>query len=173
MNKISDIDLSYLAGVIDSDGSIIAQFVYHPLRSYNKKNPYEIRLTVQISQLTKRKWFLKEIQDKVGEGTVRDRKPPASLTNSNMSDFILVGPRPVSEFLKMLIPFLKIKTKQANLVIRITEQLTNSDDPIIYNQTIDLVDQVASLNDSKKRINGLTGQVVRDRIKQGLNELSL
>lgn len=171
MNKISDIDLSYLAGVIDSDGSIIAQFVYH--KDYNKKNPYQIRLTVQISQLTKRKWFLKEIQDKVGEGTVRDRKPPASLTNSNMSDFILVGPRPVSEFLKMLIPFLKIKTKQANLVIRITEQLTNSDDPIIYNQTIDLVDQVASLNDSKKRINGLTGQVVRDRIKQGLNELSL
>ena len=159
MNQINDLDLSYLAGVIDCDGSIIAQFVYH--KDYKQNNPYEIRLTVQVSQLTKRKWFLTEIRDKVGEGTVRDRK--TSKINSNMSDFVLVGPRPVSEFLKMLKPFLKLKEKQANLVIRICEQLPNSDDPDIYNQTIDLVDQVASLNDSKKRT--ITAQVVRDRIK--------
>jgi hypothetical protein len=178
MNQISDVDLSYLAGVVDCDGSIIAQFVYH--KDYNKKNPYEIRLTVQVSQLTKRKWFLTEIREKLGEGVVRDRQtseknegcgyltgvPPLGGTPT-MSDFVLVGPRPVSQFLKMLTPFLKLKKKQANLVIRICEQLANSHDPDIYNQTLDLVDQVASLNDSKNRT--ITAQVVRDRINQGLD----
>lgn len=84
-----------------------------------------------------------------------------------MSDFVLNGPRPVSQLLTMLRPFLKIKQKQANLVIRICEQLPNSHDPNIYDQILDLVDQVAALNDSKNR--KITAQVVRNRIRQGLN----
>lgn len=167
MNQIENIELSYLAGLIDGDGSIIAQFVYH--KDYKKTMPYEIRLTVQVTQLTKRRHHLEYLLQTIGEGSVRDRKKRNN--KDQISDYVLVGPRAVSELLKMLVPYLRIKKKQAELVIRICEQLDNSADPAIFDQTLDLVDHVAALNDSKNREN--TAQVVRDRIKKALDESSL
>ena len=171
MNQISDLDLSYIAGVIDCDGSIIAQFVYH--KDYRPERPYEIRLTIQISQLKKRRWWLDKFVDIIGEGTVRDRPLPKDPKKhiSAMSDYVLVGVRPVGELLKQLRPFFKSKNKQADLIIRITEQLAHSNDPAIYDQILDLVDQASNNNDSKKRT--ITAEVVRDRMRQGLNESSL
>ncbi len=79
INKISKRYLIYLAGLIDSDGSIYVRLVYH--RDYKPTRPYQISLTVQISQLTvRRDKCLKDAQRVIGAGTVRDRKPPKDLT---------------------------------------------------------------------------------------------
>jgi hypothetical protein len=164
MNTINEKDLIYLAGFVDGDGSIIAKFILH--KDYVKTRPYQISLTVQVTQKTKRKWFLEEIKNIIGEGNVNDRKSGRSL--SKVSDYCLVGPAAVGKFLKQIQPYLRLKQKQANLVIRITEQLPYSQDPEKFYELCQLVDQVSALNDSKSRT--ITADIVISRMKEALKE---
>jgi hypothetical protein len=58
----------------------------------------------------------------------------------------------VKPLLQKLHPFLRLKQKQANLVIRICEQLSSTKgDFLKFLALCELSDQVARLNDSKKR----------------------
>jgi len=64
----------------------------------------------------------------------------------------LVEPANVAKLLQQLQPFLRLKQKQANLVIKIIEQLPSSrDSQESFLKLCHLVDQVAELNDTKKR----------------------
>lgn len=140
MKDLQEKDLIYLAGFIDADGSIFAQLI----SKSDYKFKYQIRFTVQITQLTERKWFLNQIRDLIGVGTIRERK--------NVSDYVLVEPRFVYKLLTQLQPFLILKKKQANLVLKIIEQLPSSkDSQTEFLKLCKLVDQIAALNDSKKR----------------------
>nr|AAL77585.1 unknown [Carteria olivieri] len=140
MKDLQEKDLIYLAGFIDADGSIFAQLISNNDYKFN----YQIRVTVQITQLTKRKLFLTHIRDLIGVGTIRDRK--------NVSDYVLVEPRFVYKLLTQLQPFLRLKKKQANLVLKIIEQLPSSkDSQPEFLKLCKQVDQIAALNDSKKR----------------------
>lgn len=161
MNTIDKEDLIYLAGFIDGDGSIIARLVFH--KDYVKTRPYQISLTVQVTQKTARKWFLQEIQDIIGEGNVKTRK-----SNDQITDYTLVGPSAVGKFLKQIQPYLRIKKKQANLAIRITEQLPHSKDPEKFYELCQLVDQISALNDSKHRT--INADLVLQRMKEALKE---
>jgi hypothetical protein len=106
--------LAYMAGFIDSDGSLIAQLV--------RKNDYifkfQIRLSVQFSQRTSRKYYLDMLRKEVGYGHV--------VVRANMSDFVLTEARIVCEFLQLLLPYLRIKKKQANLMIKIIQELPSA-----------------------------------------------
>lgn len=164
MNTINEKDLIYLAGFVDGDGSIIAKFILH--KDYVKTRPYQISLTVQVTQLTKRKWFLEEIKNIIGEGNVEQR----AAGKSQVSDYCLVGPAAVGKFLKQIQPYLRLKQKQANLVIRITEQLPHSQDPEKFYELCKLVDQVSALNDSKNRKN--TADIVIATMKEALKKSS-
>lgn len=161
MNTINEKDLIYLAGFVDGDGSIIAKFIFH--KDYVKTRPYQISLTVQLTQNTKRRWLLEEIKNIIGEGNVTDRK------SGNVSDYCLVGPAAVAKFLKQIQPYLRLKQKQANLVIRITEQLPYSQDPEKFYELCKLVDHVSALNDSKSRT--ITADIVISRMKEALKEI--
>lgn len=69
-----------------------------------------------------------------------------------MSDYVLVEPSLVYQFLFLLQPYLKLKQKQANLVLQIIELLPYSKDSLDnFLRICLLVDQVAELNDTKKR----------------------
>lgn len=137
---LNSIQSSYLAGFWDGDGSIIAQLVFR--QDYKYK--YQIRLTLQLTQLKKRKWFLEQIKDLIGAGYIRDRE--------HVSDYILVETSLVFQLLTLIQPYLRIKQKQANLVIKIIQQLPYSRDSLDHFLNIcQLVDQVAFLNDTKKR----------------------
>jgi hypothetical protein len=162
MNTINKEDLIYLAGFLDGDGSIIAKLVFH--KDYVKTRPYQISLTVQVTQKTTRKWFLEEIQGIIGEGNVNTRK-----SNEKIADYTLVGPSAVGKFLKQIQPYLRIKKKQANLAIRITEQLPHSKDPDKFYELCHLVDQISALNDSKNR--EITAEIVISRMKEALKEI--
>jgi hypothetical protein len=64
----------------------------------------------------------------------------------------LVEPSNVYKFLLLLQPYLRLKQKQANLVLKIIEQLPSSKDSLDnFLKLCLLVDQVAELNDTKKR----------------------
>jgi hypothetical protein len=140
MKQLQQIDCIYLAGFLDGDGSIIAQLVSR----HDYKFKFQIRLTLQITQLKTRRWFLESLKDLVGAGYIRDR--------DFISDYILVEPANVEKLLKQVQPFLRIKQKQAKWVLKIIEQLPSSrDSQDKFLLTCQLVDQVAELNDTKKR----------------------
>jgi hypothetical protein len=153
MNILNRDDLIYLAGFIDGDGSIIAQMV--PRKDYVYR--FQIRLTIQITQHKKRRYHLEDIRQMIGYGTIRDR--------GNVSDYVLTETRCVYSFLKQLSPFLRLKKRQANLLIRILEQLPSSKkSATLFIELCQIVDQVAELNDSKSRT--ITAEIVANELKQ-------
>lgn len=146
-------DLIYLAGLIDGDGSIVAQIV----RRSDSVYKFQIQCTIQITQLKKRRHFLEDIKKIIGYGIIRDR--------GNISDYILTETRCVYSFLKQLSPFLRMKKKQSNLILRIIEQLPSSkNSALLFIELCHLSDHVAQLNDSKKR--EITAEVVAKELQE-------
>lgn len=145
---------AYIAGFLDGDGSIFAQIV--PKSDYVLK--YQIRLSVSFIQKTKRRHFLHLMNKKLGKkGSIRDR-------NDNISELNFVGREKVQEVLERLQPYLAVKRKQCNLVLKIIEQFQFAKGPREeFLKLCDLVDQVAELNDSKNR--KTTASVVRQRFQ--------
>ena len=140
MIKIIELlDIVYIAGFLDGDGSIIAQLV----KRDDYKWSYQIRVTVQFTQLKKRRIFLEKLKDIIGPGYVRDRK--------DVSDYVITDVKSVYALLQKLQPYLRIKQKQADLTLRLIDQLPaskKSKDKFI--ELSQLIDQIASLNDTKK-----------------------
>lgn len=153
MNKILLNDLLYIAGFLDGDGCIMAQLI---TRS-DYKMGYKIRLTVQFTQHLKRKIYLEKIKEIIGGvGYIT--------TRNSMCAYIITEPKNVYTFLKQIQPFLRIKQKQANLVLTIIEQLPLAkDSQTKFIELAHLVDNVASLNDSKTR--KITALVVEAKLK--------
>lgn len=153
MNKIRISNLIYLAGLIDGDGSLIAQLVAR--KDY--VNRFQIRFTIQITQLTKRRCHLDKIRENIGAGSVRVR--------GELSDYVLTSTKDVDELLRKLYPFLRIKKKQAELIIQIIEQLPSSkNSPTLFLELCRKADQVARLNDSKNRT--ITAESVENKLKK-------
>lgn len=153
MKNINRDDLIYLAGLIDGDGSIVAQIVRRSDYVYR----FQIRCTVQITQLKKKRHFLEHIRNIIGYGIVRDR--------GNISDYVLTETRCVYSFLKQLSPFLRMKKKQANLLLRIIEQLPSSKNSVLlFIELCRISDHVAQLNDSKKR--EITAEIVAKELQE-------
>lgn len=145
MKTLSLYQASYLAGFIDADGSILAQIVSR--EDYVLK--FQIRVSVICIQKMSRIHHLRDFQTEIGKGTIRDR-------GDGIAEFSIVGHTNVAGFLKQIQPYLRNKKKQANLVLRICEQLdlTKKDkDPQKFLELCTLADHVAALNDSKNRTN--------------------
>jgi len=155
--EIPAYDLHYLAGLVDGDGSIVAQLV--KMTSFNNPSnirPWQIRLSIQISQLSIRRDCLIEAQSIVGAGTVADQRLP-----SRMSQYQLVGADYVVAFGPQLCTHLRLKQNQCKLLVYIGKNLelvkfksNNSGDYSEFYQLLLLVDRISGLNDSKikKRI---------------------
>lgn len=153
MNNLTTTQAAYLAGFIDGDGSIIAQLVSR--KDYVLK--YQIRVSVLFIQKKKRVYFLNQLQDEIGTGVVRDR-------GDGIAELSLVGVNTVYPFLKQIQPFLRIKRKQANLVIQIIDQLNlTKNSPQKFLDLCKLSDQVSDLNDSKNRT--ITSETVKNTLK--------
>jgi hypothetical protein len=141
MNKLSIIQASYLAGFIDADGSIIAQIVSR--EDYVLK--FQVRLSILCIQKRNRIHLLKDFQSEIGKGTIRDR-------GDGIAEYAIVGHKNVSALLQQIQPYLRNKKKQANLILRICEQLNQiKNNPQKFLELCVLADQVAALNDSRNR----------------------
>ena len=135
--------LYYIAGFLDCDGSIIAQIV--PRSDY--KNLFQIRLTLSFHQKLQRIHFLKFIAKELGVNSklVRDR-------GDGMAELNIVGWQTVQPLLQLLKPCLRMKRRQARLVLRIIEQLPLAKHDLHkFLELCVLADKVGSLNDSKNR----------------------
>jgi len=154
MKKLTEKQAAYLAGFIDADGSIIAQIVKR--EDYVLK--FQIRVSILLIQKKKRVHFLKQVQSELGDvGTVRDR-------GDGIAEFALVGTTNTLQLLKQIRSCLRLKQKQADLIIRISEQLIlTKNDPQQFLALCELADRVADLNDSKHR--SITTETVKRRFQ--------
>lgn len=139
-NNILLQDIIYIAGFLDGNGSIYAQIV--PRKDYIFK--YKIRLTISFSQLTKRHWFIEWLHSILKIGIIRKRK-------DGISEYTLTGIKNIEPFLKLILPYLKIKKVQGTLLLEIINDIKNINNKDKFINICKKVDKFVLLNDSKIR----------------------
>lgn len=148
------LEYAWLAGFIDADGCLNAQIVYR--EDYILK--YQIRVTLTLFQSTKRHFIMLDMQNMLGCGTIRKR-------NDGMSEFCIVGHKQLKPVLIKLLPYLKLKRKQAIILLEIIEKLPYTKDPVVLLEAALLADSVGLLTDGKKRTKNA------DEVRQALRSL--
>jgi hypothetical protein len=152
IQKQEKVDYSYLAGLIDGDGLILAQIVKREEYRYK----YEIRVSVTLNQKTKRHWFLEEVQLEIG-GNLRKR-------NDGMSELTVLGRVPIENLLKELLPYLRIKKATAKIALEILKEESEVKTRGEFIEVCKKVDKIADYTDSKKR--KITSEVVEGHMKE-------
>lgn len=138
LNLETEVGKSYLAGFVDADGAIIAQFV----KRKDYKFRYQIRLTLQVTQKTSRIKFLQHFVTHYNCGSLRIR--------GDVADWIVVEAVHVKRILNLIKPYLVLKYEQAELFLEILERLsTMSGDVNKFLEIAQLVEPVSSLNDTR------------------------
>jgi hypothetical protein len=132
--------IAWLAGFVDGDGSINSQIVFRS----DYKLRYQVRVTLTLFQSTERHHILLYIQKLLRSGVVRKR-------NDGMSEFSITGAKQLKQALRMLLPHLKLKKRQAILVLQIIDKLPYTKDVSILLEACAIADKVGLLTDGKKR----------------------
>ena len=104
---LSKVERAYLAGLIDADGAIMA--IIEPHRE--KRFRFRVRLIVKLTQ--KRPDILQWIKQETQLGRVR--------TNRTTFDWLIRDQNEIRVLLKSLLPFLRIKRKQAEIALKIAD----------------------------------------------------
>ena len=138
--------LAYIAGFLDGDGCIMLQLVY--LHDYVLG--YQIRASVVFYQKNQYEWFLSWLKEQFdGVGYIRDRK-------DGMSEYTIVGGKQVKKVLVQLLPYFRLKNKQAEIALKVISQMPGSGRKMTEDKLLLLakdVDQFLELNYSKRRTN--------------------
>ena len=138
-------ELAYTAGFLDGDGCIMLQLVYR----HDYVFGYQIRASIVFYQKTRYKSFLESIKHKLKSGYIRER-------NDGMSEYTIVGVKPVSKILKLLYPYLRLKKEQARLTLHVLSKMPGRGrkfKPSLLLSLAKEVDKFADLNYSKRRTN--------------------
>lgn len=150
MKKLLDTDAAYMAGFLDADGSLVAQF---------KKNEtfaidFQFQLTVQFTQDVRNKHVLERFQKDTELGTIRIRKKNPN-TGSQICDFIITAVEQNRDLLMALKPFVRMKKGQLNNMLRIIEFSPQMKKSLkVFSEVCDLTDKISAANYSKSnRIN--------------------
>lgn len=142
MHQINKDEIKYLAGLIDGDGCISAQCKHN--KSFAANRPYQIQVTLQITQDVKTKHVLEKAKKDLGVGNITMRKES---NGSTICDLKTTAMDKVKDCLIQLRPHLRGKKKQANLVLRIIEQHKEAlKDINKFVNLLRLIERVQSLN---------------------------
>lgn len=148
MTPLAPTDAAYLAGFLDGDGCLNAQIVRRP----GYRLGFEIRVSLTFLQKTTRHWLLLQCRALLGVGTVRKRP-------DGMSEYAIVGKASVQQCLRRLLPHLRAKRRQAELLLGLLPQLSSTQEPQAFVRLCETVDHFATLHDSKGR--SVTAATVR------------
>ncbi len=137
--EINKKDLSYIAGFLDGDGSLIAQLVKGEYR-YG----YRIRLSIVFYQKTEKYWFLEWLKKKLRYGSIRKR-------TDGVSDYTITASKAVEKVLKELLPYLRIKKAIGRDILEIIrlKKVIESEEEFI--RVCELVDKVAEQTYGKRK----------------------
>lgn len=147
--------LAYIAGFLDGDGCILLQLIYR----HDYKLGYQIRASVVFYQKTQFKDFLAWLKRRLIAGYIRERP-------DNISEYTIVGLKPVTKVLNLLYPYLRLKKKQAKLALEVLSKMPGQGRDMKPKLLLALsrkVDKFADLNYSKKRTN--TSRQVEEFLK--------
>ena len=127
---LSEAERAYFAGFLDADGAIMATIERHK----EKKFKFRVRVTLKISQRDQKvlTWFKSQTKS----GYIRK--------NRTVFDWIVRDQEKALKILKLIIPFLKIKGKQAKIAIEIIEMRIDSFSDLL--KAARLADTLASFN---------------------------
>ena len=126
----SEAELVYASGFIDADGAIMACIEKHS----EKKFGFRVRVVLKVSQkeIMIIKWFRKTFK----LGNIRK--------NQTIYDWQIQNQKDCLEMLKIFLPYIKVKKKQAKIAINILQTSVNSKKDLI---------RIATLADALSRFN--------------------
>ena len=154
-NKITELELAYIAGFLDGDGSIMTQIVKNESYKYG----YTIRISIVFYQKTSNQWILLWFKNKLKYGTLRKR-------NDGMSEYCIVSSDPVRTILISLDKYIKLKNNLLKLVLKIIEDKRNIKSFEDFIEVCRLVDKTQFMTLSKKR--SITSETVIKSYKDKL-----
>jgi hypothetical protein len=131
---------AYIAGFLDGDGSIYVRL--KPNTSY--RFGFQIAPYIVFFQSRKEKKNFEKICSLIGFGYMRVRK-------DGILEYTINRVEDIRKLLKDVIPFLVLKKKQAELMLKILdrkEQMKNKSDFVMI---VAMIDKFRQLNYSKKR----------------------
>ena len=139
---ISSTVKSYIAGFLDGDGCIMFQLISRKDYHYG----FQIRASIVFYQKTKNRYHLEWLKNIFSSGYIRNR-------NDDMTEYTIVGIKPVIKILKLLRPYILLKKEHVKLAFQIDKLLNGSFRLTRFIQAAELVDKFAVINYSKKRTN--------------------
>lgn len=148
---------SYVAGLIDGDGSIMLQ-----IRKRNAKFPFRIKAVIVIYQDQKCYEMMQVLKQILGCGYLYNR-------NDHISEIRIEGFKNVQKILFEIFPFLMFKKKQANLILEALKIV--SDRKYSINEFLEVVkisDEISEANYTSKN-----RKYTLEYITDELNKLSL
>lgn len=130
--EASEANRAYTAGFLDGDGAIMATIERHQ----EKKFGFRIRVTVKISQKDRYdlEWFMKVF--KIGKIN----------SNGRSFDWIIKNQKDAEELINSILPFLKVKKKQAEIARKILKLNCNVDSQDLFLDIARLADSLSFLN---------------------------
>ncbi|MFH1720252.1 MAG: LAGLIDADG family homing endonuclease [Patescibacteria group bacterium] len=152
--KLNRLDWAYIAGFLDGDGSIYVRL--KPNSTYRFK--FQIAPYVVFYQSSKQKEFLYDLKNLLKFGYVRER-------NDGVSEYIVGDMCSIKLLLLNVLPYLRLKKEQAELMLRILSVKENVKSAKGFLLLAEMIDQFRTMNYSKKRQcdSGLVKKVLRDQ----------
>jgi len=112
--KVKDIDLAYIAGFLDGDGSVMVQV---KKTKFNPKG-WRLMFTICFYQDSKHAQPLSWIRKILGIGYL-------SYRNDGIAELRINGYAQTERILKDLLPYLRFKKKQVKIILRILKLVHN------------------------------------------------
>ena len=132
---------AYIAGFLDGDGSIYIRLKPNLTYRFN----FQISPSVIFYQSKKEKEFLNWLKKIINRGYIRERK-------DGIVEYILGDVKSIEYLLKEILPYLKLKEKQAKLMLKILLLKRNIKEAKDFLKLAKEIDKFEKLNYSKKRI---------------------
>ncbi|MBI2062729.1 MAG: LAGLIDADG family homing endonuclease [Candidatus Yanofskybacteria bacterium] len=114
MGSQSKIDLAYIAGFLDGDGSLMLQIK----RRKDGTKKFRFMSTICFYQDSNHEEFLHWIKNILGIGYLTQR-------DDGMSELRINGFKQVKDIIKNLLPFIKFKKNQANAIYEATSMMSS------------------------------------------------
>ncbi len=138
--SIRNTEKAYLAGFLDADGSVYVQ----AKKNSSYKYEFQIASYIVFYQSDKNYDEFNKVVKMIRFGHIRKRK-------DGMLECIIQKIEEINYLLNILSPYVIMKKKQMNLMVKILdkkEKIKSKDD---FNKLLQLIDKFGELNYSKKR----------------------